>query len=179
MQPVEIDDLKELSRTSQIDESDMRGCKRILDDDDDFGSVHKQRSHVDITEHRNFRPVPESCAKESDGANVSEESSDHNDVSSVAPSRSVCEQVETMMAGVKYCKERELGKEKKHGKDVKRDALEQKEPRDMCDFPPLESKHGEDRFTDLKEESAVVEGDDAFDLRQPQNLSGQKFRGGE
>ncbi|KAK6058821.1 hypothetical protein COOONC_03591 [Cooperia oncophora] len=40
----------------------------------------------------------------------SDQNSDMNDSSSVAPSRSVCEQVATMMEGVKYCREREANK---------------------------------------------------------------------
>ncbi|XGW04695.1 hypothetical protein V3C99_015683 [Haemonchus contortus] len=53
-------------------------------------------------------PAPEEAAT----TGVSEQNSDMNDGSSVAPSRSVCEQVATMMEGVKFSRERAKGKDK-------------------------------------------------------------------
>ncbi|KAK6753442.1 hypothetical protein RB195_012808 [Necator americanus] len=81
------------------------------------------------------------CAPDNDDLAESEQSLDQNDVLSVAPSRSVCEQVETMMAGVKYCKERELvtsGAEQKiHVDDAEQSSAE--EAGITFDVPPLES----------------------------------------
>ncbi|CAJ0589676.1 unnamed protein product [Cylicocyclus nassatus] len=104
------------SSTSQEETSDIKesGFKRCFANDSDnivSQSLCENKAGLD-------NPPSEENVQGSDKAAASDHSSDLNDVSSVAPSRSVCEQVETLMAGVKYCKERDHGKEKRRIKEA-------------------------------------------------------------
>ncbi|EYC41018.1 hypothetical protein Y032_0585g318 [Ancylostoma ceylanicum] len=86
------------------------GDKQCLEEDYFRDLSHQlPRKEVEQKESGQSPSEPEVSAPDSEVLVSSERSSDQNDVLSVAPSRSVCEQVETMMAGVKYCREREHG----------------------------------------------------------------------
>ncbi|RCN37566.1 hypothetical protein ANCCAN_16531 [Ancylostoma caninum] len=159
------------------------GGKLSLDEDDFRDASHqlpcKEASEKKDADHSPSEP--DVCAPDSEMLVSSERSSDQNDVLSVAPSRSVCEQVETMMAGVKYCRERELGNDgRQHPKqrETEPDPNYDVPTTEVFDEPSIDSLEPEEpKAMDSTEQNGLhTEVPPAFQPRPQDECNQQKSR---